>query len=347
MTFLAVPRSVGDVLITRAWPAGDASAETVTLRIEGRDTRGLVRAGELELGRAGTVERATIAPFGEDPALPALADVNGELLGHRFGKRAVVRHGDLFVKVVPERRAEALAERNVLGAAIGQSAGFLTAAPTLTAPGVLASPALPGRPLGAVPPERWADVWRSWLDRWPLFATVEAPGIPAHAPDDEARVLEDWVLGALDRGVLVDATGTARKTVARIGEQLVGGSADPALLAHRDLHDGQLLFDEATGDLALLDLDTLALAEPALDLGNLAVHAILRVAQGEWAQAQGDVVLHAVSEMAETLGVSQNRLQLAQSAAALRLAAVYAYRPRWQQFAQQWLQVWLTKPVLR
>lgn len=347
MTVLTVPRSVGDVLLTRAWPRPDDTH--VTLGFEGRDTDGFVRAGTLRLSRDGEVLDTVVAPFGEDPKLPALREIRGELVAHRYGRRAIVRHGDLFVKVVREKQGEELAERNILGAAIAQSAGFLTAAPTLTAPGVLASQALPGRSLQRAEPDgkAWADIWRKWIDLWPQFAGVETDAVGRHTPQDEARVLLEWVHGAIERGVLDDPRGAARKAADRVADQLVGGTPDPAMLSHRDLHDGQFLFDDATGHLGLLDLDTLATAEAALDLGNLAVHAILRVAQGEWRQAQGDVVLHAISEVVETLGVTPARLQLAQSATALRLAAVYAYRPRWQRFAQQWLDVWLTKPVLR
>lgn len=346
VNFLPVPHSHGDVLFTRAWPMGEPDEPTVRLRVEGRDMEGLVRAGTLELARSGELLDVAIAPHGHDGKLPALAEVNGELLSHRFGKRAVLRHGGLFVKVVREAVGEALAERNVLGAAIAQQAGFLSAAPTLTAPGVLAAEGLPGRSLHRVE-HVWGDAWRRWISLWPDFVRVETDALPEHTATDEARVLIEWVEGAVARGVLADPNGVARKTAQRIGEQLRAGRADPPVLSHRDLHDAQLLYDDATDQLGLLDLDTLAIAEPSLDLGNLAVHAILRVAQGHWRQAQGDVVLHAVSEVVETLGVTPARLQLAQSATALRLAAVYAYRPRWQEFAQQWLDVWLTKPVLR
>jgi hypothetical protein len=60
----------------------------------------------------------------------------------------------------------------------------------------------------------------------------------------------------------------------------LGGLAGaPAAPLHRDLHDGQVLI-AADGGIGVLDFDTLAAGDPALDLANLLVHFELRSAQG-------------------------------------------------------------------
>ena len=104
--------------------------------------------------------------------------------------------------------------------------------------------------------------------------------------------------------------------------------------AHRDLHDGQLLWDgERVG---VVDLDTVCRAEPALDLANLAVHADLRRAQGLWPAAAVERVEEAVDEVARAAGAPRARLELARRATVARLAAVYSLRPRWRDVVLEW-----------
>lgn len=343
MSTLAVPQQIEDVTVERAWPMGDGDA--VTLRFEGRDTEGSIRAGVASFEQ-GAIASTDVLPPGVDPKLPALAEAPGELIGHRYGKRAVLRDGDRFLKVVRPKKAADVVERNTLGAEIAAAAGLAAAVPQPISDGLIATKRVPGVSLAesSADPVAWMQAWHSFMVAWPRFATHEA-SVPVHSPEREAAVLLEWFEGALDRGVLVDP-GTARSSAHRIADQLATGHPDRLLTSHRDLHEAQLLFDDATGALGILDLDTLAKAEAALDLGNLAVHAIWKVAQGVWERGQGDVVVHAVSATAENLEVNQHRFKLAQSATALRLAAVWAYRPRWQAFAQRWLETWLTHPVL-
>lgn len=334
---MRIPATIADVHVSRAWPHGPADEPGVTF--EGRDDDGALRAG------IWSETHVECLPTRTDPRLPALTDAPGELVGHRYGKRAVLRDGDRFLKVVREKKAADVVARGALGAGAAREAGFLAAEPRLEAPGVVATDRLPGAPLDRPDGLPWEQLWVRFAECWPRFAAQTAVEAPAHTGADEARVLREWVLGAIARGVLPDPEGRAATTVERIAAQLEAGDAEP-VLAHRDLHEGQLLVGD-DGDVALLDLDTLALADPALDLGNLAVHAIWRVAAGQWRKEAADAVLHAVMAACGHLEVSPARLQLAQSATALRMAAVHAYRPASADFAARWLEVWLTKPVLR
>ncbi|RRD46889.1 phosphotransferase [Tessaracoccus sp. OH4464_COT-324] len=334
---MRIPLSIAGVEIERAWPTADE-----TFVVEGRDASGAVRAGRIVATADGF--EADIPPSKHDPKLPQLADAPGELVGHRAGKRAVLRNGDEFWKVVRSKKADGLLRVNAFGAELASAAGFTTATPRLVAPGVLATDRLPGVGLKRAG-ESWQAAWDRWAQLWPGFIAQLPEGLVVHRPADEAQVLEHWIGTAVGRGLIDDGSGAARAAARRIGERLVAES--PALaLSHRDLHDGQMLYDPETGQLSILDLDTLSLAEPALDLGNLAVHAVWRAVQGTWSRAEADVVLQAVMTAAGHAGVSPHRVQLAQAATALRLAAVYSYRPRWRALARRWLDTWLTKPVL-
>ncbi|MCY2958859.1 MAG: hypothetical protein NTY35_01745 [Planctomycetota bacterium] len=98
------------------------------------------------------------------------------------------------------------------------------------------------------------------------------------------------------------------------------------VVAHRDLHDGQLLVEGRT--VALLDLDLACRAEPELDFANLAVHTRL----AGWLGLRGAddrSALSAVRALREGFGVLEERSERFYStASALRLALVHGLRPR-------------------
>lgn len=132
-------------------------------------------------------------------------------------------------------------------------------------------------------------------------------------------MLARWVRHAHEHGV----------GPAGLGEQATAlglPSTSERVLLHRDLHDKQVLVDEA-GEVGVLDFDLLAAGDPALDLGNLLAHLDLRAAQG--------LVVDAAPLRAAVLagygpsGAVLSRLPAYERATRLRLAAVYAFRPRW------------------
>lgn len=342
----AVPGDVGEgadrIVVERAWP-GRLGPDSARVVIEGNDTTGRVRAAEQTLVRMtqGWVpRRLLVAPHGEDDRLPALGAVAGEgtVVVHRYGRRAVVRRPDRFVKVVRPGRGHEVAERAELGHRTAAAAG-LTAPPVLaTAPDRVDFGVLPGRSLHDLgrdaAPREWTSWWTTWAERWPGVARGHpaAGSLPWHTPLDEGRTLRGWVERAEAFGVLPKPG--LREHLDLVLERLTTGSADLLVVAHRDLHDKQLLAD---GDrLGLLDFDTASLAEPALDLANLAVHALLRVDQGWWSRDRAQTVLAAVHHAAETLEVDPARLTAYAGATRLRLACVYAFRPRYAALAARW-----------
>lgn len=342
---LRVPRQVGsgadEVTVRRAWPSGETHATAVEVRIEGVDPAMRVRAGKVALDRDGAVLAATIGEFGRDPKLPELGSASGSLIAHRWGRRAVLRDGGRYTKVVRSSAARAVLDRNTLGAGLAARAGFAVAVPSVGDEGHLHSPALDGVTLHRRESDLaiWERIWRLWAQAWPRLAGQDAR-LPTHAPEAEARVVEEWVSGVVARGILTDPGGALAGAASRVADDLCDGTADTAVIAHRDLHDQQLVYDVDSHRLGILDLDTCAKAEPALDLGNLAVHAALRVAQGLWSAAQADIALEAISDVTRQLAVSPSRLEVALRAAGLRVSAVYAYRPAWQDLAGAWARAW-------
>jgi hypothetical protein len=319
------------------------------LLIEGTDGAGRVRAARLDLAPAaagGPPTSLRVAAPGRDERLPDLerAAAGGVVVVHRHGRRAVVRRADRFVKVVRTGRADELAARAAQGRHLAATAGFGAPAVLGSSSGRVDFTVLPGRSLHELgreaTDEQWRHWWDAWSERWPLLARALPRGgtehdlaLPAYRREDEVRTLRAWVEKAAAFDVLSE-TDELRRVTERVAGGLLEGLPDPLVVSHRDLHDKQLLADG--DDLGLLDFDTVSLAEPALDLANLAVHARLRAAQGWWSQDRAEVVGGAVHRAARDLGVAPHRVSAYAAATRLRLACVYAFRPRYRDLAAEW-----------
>lgn len=320
------------------------AARTVHVSLEGRDVQGRLRAGTW--ASDGTV---TLLPPGEDPRLPALRDLagRGELLVHRPGRRAVVRLAGSYAKVVRRGRAAQVAEAGAVGQSLAGRAG-LRAPRVLSVDGdVLHLETVPGRPLhdlsglGA-----WDAAWARWEGAWSSFQALPHTGLglAVHTWADEADGLRDWaakaapLLAGTPWPTRLEEVASLLDEAHRRAEQ-EGHALVPT---HRDLHDKQLLWDGT--ELSVLDLDTACLAPPVLDPANLAVHADLRVAQGVWTAAEGEVVVdraHRVALRGDAAaagldGRDELSWELAGLATRARLVAVYAYRPGWRELVLDW-----------
>lgn len=336
----------GDITVLRAWPRARRDDAEVVLA-EGPDRAGRTRAIELRLvpaeGLGWTIQRTRVAPYGMDPKLPDLAEkaAGGTVVVHRYGKRAVVRLPDRYVKVVRPGEGPAMAAAARQGLLIAERAGFGAPQVLDADRGAATFSVLPGRSLhelgGVVTHGRWRRWWEIWAEKWTGLArgTGEVGELPEHTAHDEVVNLRRW----LDRVARLEALPTelshAVQTRAEaVTSDLVTQDQQPLVVSHRDLHDKQLLAD---GDsLGVLDFDTVALAEPALDLANLWVHALLRVDQGLWSRGHGEVVQDAVQSVATQLEVDPARFQTYAEATRLRLACLYAFRPRHRRLAMAW-----------
>jgi Ser/Thr protein kinase RdoA (MazF antagonist) len=271
---------------------------------------------------------------GADRRLHSLAPLasrpDSTLVAHRAERRAVVRMGTgrerRYARVLPPERVGAAvrvlrAGRHLVDGAVR------TPVPIEVDErgGVIVTGALPGTPLhellgGREGLEQAGAVGRALQA---LHTARPGPELAPHGPVEEAGVLKEWI-ERVDRHAagLADRVGEIAEPVLDRLERLRASELVPA---HRDFHDGQVLLRGA--GVSLVDLDTLCLAEPALDLANMLVHLELRALQGlcspEWAGA-------ARAALVEGYGAPPyERLQLYADATRLRLVCVYAFRPRW------------------
>lgn len=320
MTALTILRSLPQV--RRAWPGADGS-----LTFEQRDPDGRLRAGHIS-----ATGKLTITPYGTDPKLPdLLPQLAGELVVHRYGRRAVVLGRDRVHKLLRPGRATGPA-----GAA--HQVGHVCRRAGLACPALLGATSshleftrLPGQSLHALGAAGLAG-WERFAEAWPQVSAAQLP-LASFTAADEAAVLRRWLDMVTVHRALPDLDHLQR-AVEQVSAELQQ-EPEPLVLAHRDLHDKQLLWSGSS--LAVLDLDTAAYAEPSLDLGNLLTHLELRAQQGVWPAALAADIADRLQPLTSRLPVSPARLALYRRSAALRLACVYAFRPA----SAAWLPAWL------
>lgn len=343
------PEQVEALLRRAAGSTADGSWEVLHPRPSGlwtgwrRGDAGRQVAGVFEPVTAVFVDRAE-----DDPALPGLAawSARAELVGHRPGRRAVLRHGASFVKVVRPRRVEPLVSGHAAVAAAAERSPGVPASPALElvdrAAGVVVLSRVPGLPLhevlmggdhherraaltqvaGALRAVRGVDAGDLGLgaaadggdlDRWLEVVT-------AHAPVDAGAYR------AVHAGLPAPAVSTPPGGAP-------GSSPMRASLVHGDLHDRNLLLDgPRTG---WIDLDAAGVGDPSIDAGNLAAHVVLRALQragapGRRAVADGRAAAEAFLEACGE-GFPQSRAWTARTL--FRLACLYPFRRRWAHLA--------------
>lgn len=309
--------------VRRAWPRDDGS-----LHLECADERGRLVAGRI--ADDGTV---ALLPHARDPRLPGLAAFaeQGDLVVHRFGRRAVVVAPATVVKVTRPSKVEGVLHASRVVADVSRRVGLGAASVVSRGADHLVFERAPGRTLHDLGADGWTG-WQRFAACWPALAGAQVD-VGAHTAADEARVLGTWMGHARRHGAL-PRPDECDDAVART-QRALDGPPDAAVLLHRDLHDKQLLWDAST--LTVLDLDTAARGEAALDLANLATHLDLRVVQGVLPADVRDAVAALLPPLATELGVTPERWHAYAWASRLRLAAVYAFRPGERWWLPQWV----------
>lgn len=332
--------------LRRAWPRSSEVCPLELERPDGGTVVGQWFASEddarRELGRtpgarAGDDPRLVLQPDGADRKLPGLAALVGdgaELLAHRPGRRAVVRlNSGRYVKVIRPGRAGPMVARH---RALAEIVHGVADVPEVLAVGddrveLAAVAGVPPLSLAAGGPVIWREAWHQVSAVLVRMAGADPDGLAVHDAAAEVEVTRSWVARAAAAGRL------PVREVDDLLASLLDGVPTRLRVAHRDLHDGQLLV--ADGRLGLLDPDTLAAAEPALDLANLLVHLQLRVEQGLLAAEPAREASAILRDAADRLPPgTTDRLVAYARAARLRLAAVYSLRPRWHDLAQRWFE---------
>lgn len=313
--------------IRRAWPSPDGS-----LSVELIDESHNLRAGRIEVSGI-----LALTPMGKDRKLPALG-AGLPLVVHRLHKRAVALTPDRAIKILRPGRAPRVAATSTAVAVACAAAGFGAAEVLSSTDDIVEFSLLPGTTLydlghqGRLPLEGW----QALADGWPDFARTTLE-LPAHTSGDEIEALRTWYghalrFGSLDR---LDELGAAVDEAC----EALAETPDPAVTLHRDLHDKQALWDGT--QIHLLDLDTAARGEAALDLANLLVHVELRAMQGVLDRA--DDIAAILMGAVDKLEISAQRLAAYAQASRLRLAFLYSFRPA----SAPWLGAWTDQALTR
>lgn len=353
---VTVPSTGRTLRVRRAWPRSDGH---VLLELGGDDGsrvagQWFADPGELAHvaartpapGVAVTGAGVLLQPAGVDHRLPALAALlrrpGSSLVAHRPGRRAVVRmpEGDVvrYAKVVRPGRSVDLAAKARL---VDERAAGVVTVPRLVRhhadSGVLVWSEVAGPTLQeqgtdvSWPAEEVRRVWHAvGVAVRRLHNGLPGADLPRYDACAEYVSTVHWLYAAERHGLLPPVDVDHALAELRMGRP---GSIG---VLHRDLHDKQLVL--ATGRLlGLLDLDTLAVGERALDVANLLGHLELRVLQGlllpRQAEAARDGLLTGCAPDAATL----HRVPAYLTATRLRLAGVYAFRPVWRSVAHKLL----------
>ncbi|HHN78313.1 MAG TPA: hypothetical protein ENK11_06540 [Phycisphaerales bacterium] len=338
--------------LRRAWPR-----ETTRLGLQYTDADGRAVPGQWfadrneaigfyeKLGRA--TNRAAMAragahtvvlqPGGADTKLPALESLlrepGAELTTHRPGRRAVVRFDDaggtLYAKALrPSKIGRIIRANQFVSGLDGRAFGVAPIRSTDESIGMLVLRRLPGRNLhDLADPHAFVEGCAAAGRALRTLHVAPPDGFPLHDDDAEARMLRDRVEGI---GVFVPALhGAASDACERVCKDLTAAAGRRAVL-HRDFYDKQIVID-TDGTPGFLDFDTLGVGEPELDLANMLGHIELRVLQGE---CSPETAREAATAFLDAYGpANTDRIGAYLDSTRLRLAMLYAYRPKWARLA--------------
>ena len=207
-----------------------------------------------------------------------------------------------------------------------------------------------------------SDSWLVWMEYVPDPALHDLSDSPTYvrgcaAAGGVLKKLNAVLIDQLpeytmedERGLLQRATGEVSAIYPQLAERLARALAwvedhAPAeaqavsVPIHRDFYDKQVLVgpDRTT----LLDMDTLAQGDPALDVGNFLAQLDFRANQTPDLRRRFEAGREAFVDVYHTMDRSfWRRVDWWEAAAALRLLCVYSLRPRWQGLARSLLEGW-------
>ncbi len=152
------------------------------------------------------------------------------------------------------------------------------------------------------------------------------PGLSVYTAMDEISHLR-WLTAMTGQTFPIVGSHLERKLI-ELERALPDPDSRACGTAHRDFYDKQVLSGES--HTFLLDCDTLALADPALDYGNFIAHLL-------WRQSQHPEFAASIAEGIERFGGTYHdtghdfraRSHWWLRASLLRLACIYTWRPRW------------------
>ncbi|MFN0057712.1 MAG: hypothetical protein ACKVX7_04575 [Planctomycetota bacterium] len=153
--------------------------------------------------------------------------------------------------------------------------------------------------------------------------------LPQHGAVDEIRLLE------ARHSVYVRATArpfpSAQKLLATVAQALDCLPRPRVTLAHRDLHDKQVIVNGSA--IGLIDLDLVANAPRELDAGNLLGHLRLRALKGFLLPWRG--IASEVTRRLRALEYGRNELRTWTAATLTRLGFIYSHRHHERELPEQ------------
>jgi hypothetical protein len=162
-----------------------------------------------------------------------------------------------------------------------------------------------------------------------LFHATPVRDLPPYTPHDELALL-GAVLGK--SWLRPDGRRLARQALEWLMRTVDLVEQSPVVTAHRDFYDKQIL--AGSEGVWIIDLDTLACAPPALDVGNFIAHLRLRERQGYLSYARARACATGFLEgYTRCRAVDDAAIDWCVAAALLRLAAIYVIRPAWSHLA--------------
>ena len=111
---------------------------------------------------------------------------------------------------------------------------------------------------------------------------------------------------------------------------LIPIDSSPVALSHRDFHEKQVLLGNRA--VIFLDFDTLAMSDPALDIGNFLAHARLAALQTGTDTAAAEAAFrNAYGPIAGDEPMA--RIDIYRRASLMRLGCLYAFTSRWRRLS--------------
>ncbi len=275
-----------------------------------------------------------------------------EVLGYRFGKRSTLRY---YLTVIEGDKKEIIRRTPIIGKVYHdeRGRGIFSNIEQLWNWSVnvrRARPPIFPRPIGYLPDLRVG--FHEAMEGKGLFDIEDEPmrnkviertaellsafhdsGLVVegrYLPEDEYSLLERS-LESLD--ILFPEYRTrGRQVIDRIREvgNAAGTSGFVRSITHRDFYDKQVIAGPA--GLSLIDLDTVTMSDPALDVGNFLAHLHLRALQGRLSipGSRREASLFESTYRRCSPGVDKTRVAFYQATSLFRLACLYAFRPIWK-----------------
>lgn len=155
--------------------------------------------------------------------------------------------------------------------------------------------------------------------------------LPAFSARDEFAVVRRWYEALR----LMDPAAAARtESIVDRLERLAEGCPDTRHdTIHRDFYERQLVF--ASRSTTIVDLDTLAVGDPGLDVGNVLAHLLLATLSAGRSRSDFESLAAALTQRYESVRQTLDRESLAfySASAAFRVGAVHALRTRTREYS--------------